>query len=112
MGSPPKKKVSVGIKIVDKVKTVPVKMAWASTIHKIQGATVEAPTKVVVDMKKFTDIRVLYVAITRVEQIEQLYFVNVNPEAITAIMHADQDDATAAFLKRFCKLLLYQQDSV
>ena len=109
---PKKGLVSVGIKIVDKVKTVPVKMAWASTIHKIQGATVESPTKVVVDMKKFTDIRVLYVAITRVEQIEQLYFVNVNPEAITAVVHAAQDDATAAFLKRFCKLLLYQLNSV
>lgn len=109
---PKKGLVSLKPKIVDGVPTVPVKMAWASTIHKIQGATIEAPAKVVIDMKKFTDLRVLYVAITRVEQIEQLFFVNVNPEAIAALIGADQDKATAAFLKRFNQLLLYQLDCV
>ena len=51
----------------------PVKVAFATTAHKIQGQTVKKPEKVVVDLRSVFQPAMAYVMLSRVESIEQLF---------------------------------------
>ena len=51
----------------------PVKVAFATTAHKIQGQTVKKPQKVVVDLRSVFQPAMAYVMLSRVESIEQLF---------------------------------------
>ena len=95
-------------KKVDGENVVPVELAWSLTVHKEQGATIEPPTRLVINTARFNSRRLLYVAITRVRCIWQLFFVGVDPDNIVEMLAAEDDRASAAFLHRF-KKLLYKQ---
>ena len=51
----------------------PVKVAFATTAHKIQGQTVKKPEKVVIDLRSVFQPAMAYVMLSRVESIEQLF---------------------------------------
>ena len=51
----------------------PIKVAFATTAHKIQGQTVKKPKKVVVDLRSVFQPAMAYVMLSRVESIDQLF---------------------------------------
>jgi hypothetical protein len=56
-----------------KVVQFPVKLAFATTAHKIQGQTVKKPRKVIVDLRSVFQPAMAYVMLSRVESIDQLF---------------------------------------
>lgn len=46
----------------------------ASTIHSVQGLTVEEENKIFIDLNKLFDVNLIYTAISRARNINQLYF--------------------------------------
>ena len=55
---------------------IPLKLAFACTAHKIQGSTVLAPKKVIVDLSSVKEPAQGYVMGSRVERIDQLFILN------------------------------------
>ena len=72
----------------------PLTLAWASTIHKVQGLTLD---EIVVDMKggRFSPGQA-YVAFSRVKKLEGLHIVNFNPKAIKASEDVKEEMARLA----------------
>ena len=54
----------------------PVKLAFAMTSHKVQGQTIQMPTKVVLDLNSVFEDAQAYVMLSRVQQLEQIYILN------------------------------------
>ena len=61
---------------------LPLVLCWAVTVHKIQGQTVKSPEKVVIDAKAASksDPAQVYVMLSRVQELEQLYILEKFPE--------------------------------
>ena len=63
-----------GTILYEKVDKVKMDLQHGYTIHSIQGET--ATTKLFIDMKKQKSIRMLYTAISRAKELNQIYFIN------------------------------------
>ena len=57
----------------------PLTLSWATTIHKVQGLTLD---DIVVDIQGCFSPGQAYVACSRVKSLEGLYILNYNPSAI------------------------------
>ena len=57
----------------------PLKLAFACTAHKIQGCTIAAPDKAVVDLRSVKEAAQSYVMLSRVQTIDQIYFLEEFP---------------------------------
>ena len=55
-------------------------MAFASTAHKIQGATIPKPQKVIINVEDTFDAAMVYVMLSRVCSLEQILLLNEFPE--------------------------------
>ena len=54
----------------------PIKLGYAVTVHKVQGATVQAPAKVIMDIDSTFEPAMCYVMLSRVQQLEQVFILN------------------------------------
>ena len=54
----------------------PIKLSFACTVHKIQGATIPKPLKVILDMNSIFQAAMAYVMLSRVCAIWQIYILN------------------------------------
>ena len=67
----------------------PLRLAFASTAHKVQGLTVKKPNCLVVDLRSVRESAQAYVILSRVQAISQLYILeSVSEEKITASITA------------------------
>ena len=63
----------------------PIRLAFASTAHKVQGLTVKKPNHLVVDLKSVRENAQAYVILSRVQALSQLYILDsLCPHKITA----------------------------
>jgi len=84
--------------VVAKVSQIPLKLAWAITIHKSQGMTLDSAE---IDLSKTFEVGQGYVALSRIKNIEGLRLMGLNDKALTVdplILHID-DRIKSASLK-------------
>ena len=70
----------------------PLRLAFASTAHKVQGLTVKKPNNLVVDLRTVREAAQAYVILSRVQALSQLFILeSVSADRITASMVAMEE---------------------
>ena len=64
-------------KIIGTIKQIPLKLAYASTIHKMQGSTLDY---VIIDLEKMFEVSQGYVGLSRVKDLDCLSISKINFE--------------------------------
>jgi len=91
--------ITDGPKILAQVKQIPLRLAWAITVHKSQGMSLDAA---VIDLSRAFEFGQGYVALSRVRTLEGLFLEGFNDRALMlhptitrqdAIFHAKSDAA-------------------
>ncbi len=81
-----------GSKILAQIKQVPLRLAWAITIHKSQGMSLDSA---IIDLSQAFEFGQGYVALSRVRALEGLYLEGFNDKAL--LLHPDIIRADATF---------------
>ena len=63
-----------------KLVQYPLILAFAVTVHKVQGQTIERPLKCVVDLRSVFEGAQAYVMLSRIKELDQLYILEELPE--------------------------------
>lgn len=71
--------VADGAKILAQIKQVPLRLAWAITVHKSQGMSLDAA---IIDLSKAFEFGQGYVALSRVRSLEGLFLEGFNDRAL------------------------------
>ena len=71
------------------ISQIPLRLAWAITVHKSQGMTLDAAR---IDLRKAFVEGMGYVALSRVKDIEHLYLVGINRMALQVSTEAADID--------------------
>ena len=70
----------------------PLKLSWASTVHRVQGSTIKQPRKLVINTSKVFEGGMCYVMMSRVQTIDQLIIIDaVNDSKIYPSTKAIQE---------------------
>lgn len=94
------------------ITQIPLRLAWAITVHKSQGMTLDAAR---IDLRKAFVEGMGYVALSRVKNISNLYLTGINQMALKVSEEAQAIDGylrdkTAEATKRFAKLVQKAED--
>ena len=73
------KKANTVVASTAKLVQYPVVLAFAVTVHKIQGQTIERPLKCVIDLRSVFEGAQAYVMMSRIKELEQLYILEELP---------------------------------
>lgn len=73
------------------ISQIPLRLAWAITVHKSQGMTLDAAR---IDLRKAFVEGMGYVALSRVKSLDSLYLVGINQMALRASEEARRIDAS------------------
>lgn len=79
IASPEEWVIEDGKEIIASVRQVPLRLAWAITVHKSQGMSLDAA---VIDLRKTFEFGMGYVALSRVRSLKGMELVDINPMAL------------------------------
>ena len=79
-----------GDRITAAITQIPLRLAYAITVHKSQGMTLDAAE---IDLRKAFVEGMGYVALSRVKNLDNLYLIGINQRALKVSKKAQQIDA-------------------
>jgi ATP-dependent DNA helicase PIF1 len=85
-------------------KYLPVKLAYAITIHKSQGSTIEKA--VIIDLNRVFSMFQIYVAVSRVKEIGQIKFLKTNETILTKLSKSKDLEEEYVLVKKFYSRIL------
>ena len=101
------KKITADISSTAHLIQFPVILAFAVTVHKVQGQTIERPMKVVMDIRSVFEGAQAYVMLSRIKELSQLYILEeLSEKKLYPIQKALEE------IKRLEKVALHNYPSI